>query len=452
MTKKKKTTKSKSSSKKLVKKTTKPKPIKTDKSKKSVSTKKAISILALILIIVVLAVVGYTKLSDIKDNTAVAFINDEKITTEELDKSYNFLFFLTGYPEEYKQIITKEIYLEQLIDEKILIQAAEKQNFVLDENELNKKIQEMMDQNLLTEEQFKDRLNEGGFSFDYFKDYYRTQLMLADFLNETLLSKVEVTDSEAGEYYEDNKENYTAKEGEIRARHILVETEEEAIEILKEIRKGVDFAELAKTRSIGPSSVKGGDLGIFGRGTMIKEFEEAAFALRIGEVSEPVQTEYGWHIIKRDSGVISYEEVQDQIKEILLLEKQKQTFGEYLDGLKEESEIIINLDGIEMPVGLVVENTCIDDYGISKDTIIFYHATWCPHCQDMMPIVRDLENEGYKFFWAESSSKDSSIIVDCFREVIQGGVPEFICAGTNEFELGAMSKGELKKFADKCRS
>jgi len=84
----------------------------------------------------------------------------------------------------------------------------------------------------------------------------------------------------------------------VRASHILVETEEKAKELLKEIEAGKDFGELAQEYSSCPSKRDGGDLGYFGKGTMVKPFEEAAFALKKGEVSQPVETQFGWHIIK----------------------------------------------------------------------------------------------------------------------------------------------------------
>ena len=84
----------------------------------------------------------------------------------------------------------------------------------------------------------------------------------------------------------------------IRASHILVKTEEEAKKLLEEIKNGADFAKLASEHSMCPSGRDGGDLRFFGRGMMVKPFEEAAFALKKGEVSEPVETQFGWHLIK----------------------------------------------------------------------------------------------------------------------------------------------------------
>ena len=84
----------------------------------------------------------------------------------------------------------------------------------------------------------------------------------------------------------------------IRASHILVKTEEEAKTLLEEIKNGADFAKLASEHSMCPSGRDGGDLRFFGRGMMVKPFEDAAFALKKGEVSEPVETQFGWHLIK----------------------------------------------------------------------------------------------------------------------------------------------------------
>ena len=84
----------------------------------------------------------------------------------------------------------------------------------------------------------------------------------------------------------------------VRASHILVQTEEEAKELLAKLEDGADFAELAKEYSMCPSKRDGGDLKFFGKGMMVKPFEDAAFALEVGQVSEPVETQFGWHLIK----------------------------------------------------------------------------------------------------------------------------------------------------------
>lgn len=84
---------------------------------------------------------------------------------------------------------------------------------------------------------------------------------------------------------------------EIKASHILVETEEEAIKLKEEILSGRAFEDVAAENSLCPSGARGGDLGFFGRGQMVKEFENAAFDLKVGEISDPVKTNFGWHLI-----------------------------------------------------------------------------------------------------------------------------------------------------------
>lgn len=86
---------------------------------------------------------------------------------------------------------------------------------------------------------------------------------------------------------------------QIHAKHILVKTEQEANEILFDLQRGKDFDAIAAAKSLCPSGKKGGDLGWFGHGQMVKEFETAAFALKVNELSKPVKTQFGWHIIKK---------------------------------------------------------------------------------------------------------------------------------------------------------
>ena len=84
----------------------------------------------------------------------------------------------------------------------------------------------------------------------------------------------------------------------VKASHILVKTEEEVNKLVEELANGADFAELAQQVSLCPSGRQGGDLGFFGKGMMVKPFEDAAFSLQLGEISQPVQTQFGWHLIQ----------------------------------------------------------------------------------------------------------------------------------------------------------
>jgi peptidyl-prolyl cis-trans isomerase C len=130
-----------------------------------------------------------------------------------------------------------------------------------------------------------------------------------------------ITDAKLKAHYDANKSNY--KEGEtITASHILVKTEPEAEALLEELKGGKDFAELAKEKSTGPSAPQGGDLGSFGRGRMVPDFEQAAFALKAGEVSQPVKTRFGWHVIKvtehTEGKQQDFEQAKEEIRKALV--------------------------------------------------------------------------------------------------------------------------------------
>ncbi|CAG0910981.1 unnamed protein product [Cyprideis torosa] len=127
-------------------------------------------------------------------------------------------------------------------------------------------------------------------------------------------------------------------EKQVRARHILVKSEEEAKAIIEELDGGADFIELAKEKSTGPSGPNGGDLDYFGKGQMVPEFEAAAFALENGQYTkEPIKTQFGFHVIKkedeRDEPLPTFEEAKDQVRQIVMREK-------YFDTVEQARETI----------------------------------------------------------------------------------------------------------------
>ena len=156
-----------------------------------------------------------------------------------------------------------------------------------------------------------------------------------------------VSDSEARALY-DEEIAKIEPEDEVRARHILVETEDEAKAIAEQLKNGADFAELAKEKSLDPGSgAEGGDLGYFSLGRMVPEFEAVAFMLDVGAVSEPFKSKFGWHILKvedkRKQELPSFESIEPQIRQFLLQEK----FGAELDRLKADAKIEILLPDAE---------------------------------------------------------------------------------------------------------
>jgi peptidyl-prolyl cis-trans isomerase C len=146
-----------------------------------------------------------------------------------------------------------------------------------------------------------------------------------------------VSDADAKKIYEEQIAKMKPEQ-EVRARHILVATEAEAKEVAERLKKGEDFATVAKEKSK-DTGAEGGDLGFFARGQMLKPFEDAAFALEVNQISEPVQTQFGWHIIKveekRDQALPTF----DQVKEVIIAQLVQQKAKEVVTGLHDSAKI-----------------------------------------------------------------------------------------------------------------
>lgn len=160
--------------------------------------------------------------------------------------------------------------------------------------------------------------------------------------------KVKVTEDDVKTFYKENPDEAKTKE-EVRASHILLKTKEEAEMVKKKLKEGLKFEDLAKKHSLDHVSKEtGGDLGFFSKGMMVPEFEEVAFKLKVGEVSEIVQTRFGFHIIKvkerKEGKIKNYEEVKKDLENSLLNKKRKERFDTLVAELKSKAKININED------------------------------------------------------------------------------------------------------------
>lgn len=162
--------------------------------------------------------------------------------------------------------------------------------------------------------------------------------LLANFAITKAVENVKVTDEEVKNFYDENKEGIVSQET-VNASHILVDSEEKAIEILSEIKSGkLTFADAAKENSTCPSSSNGGSLGEFGRGQMVPEFDKAVFSMSEGEISQPVKTQFGYHLIqlnqKNEAKQIPFEDIKDNIRTKLMNEKQQAAYRSKINQLK----------------------------------------------------------------------------------------------------------------------
>jgi peptidyl-prolyl cis-trans isomerase C len=195
-------------------------------------------------------------------------------------------------------------------------------------------LQYVIENELMAEAGEKDKLNSAANFADRVK--YHERRALRDAYFDASISNA-VSDEAAKKIY-DEKITGMKPEQEIHARHILVATEAEAKEVEDRLKKGEDFATVAKEKST-DTSAEGGDLGFFARGQMLKPFEDAAFALEVGQISEPVQTQFGWHIIKveekRDQPLPTF----DQVKEAIRTQLVQQKAQEVVTGLRDAAKI-----------------------------------------------------------------------------------------------------------------
>jgi len=261
-------------------------------------------------------------LSSKPPETILVSFRGGEITLGEFDKAWGDI----DNKNKYK---TKEKLLENMLKERILVQRAREIGLEEDKN-VSSQIKTVIGE-IKREEEEKIKIS--------------TQQSFIDAATKVeIYDKVKLSEEEIEEYYEENKETFI-KDEEYHLRHILVETQEEAEAVLEKIRGGADFAELAKERSLCPSGEKGGDLGFIARGRTVKPFEDAGFALKVGEISEVVKTEFGYHIIKLEEispeRQRTLEESKAEIEYILLPEKQQDAFTNWLSSLKDEYNVQI---------------------------------------------------------------------------------------------------------------
>lgn len=200
-------------------------------------------------------------------------------------------------------------------------------------------IQELVNQKLMAIEYEKELENDADFNFEL-------EQMKENFINQYAINKImqeaTVTDEEVEKFYKDNEEEF-GESNMVKASHILVEDLEEAKKIKSELDDGADFADLAQEYSSCPSKDKGGDLGFFGKGAMVKEFEDAAFAMEVGEISEPVKTQFGYHIIKvTDKKVEPKQElkaIMERLRQSLTKRKQQEVYVKKINDLRTKYDV-----------------------------------------------------------------------------------------------------------------
>lgn len=245
------------------------------------------------------------------ENKVLALVNGREITEKEISEIER------RFPEDRKKYFAGEEGKKRLLDEVVSFELI---------------YTDAVDSGLMEEEFYKEQIANA-------QKQILTQMAISK-----VFSEVAVAESEVERYYEANKKLFEDPE-KVRAKHILVNTEEEAIRIKKEIEEGKTFEDAAKEYSSCPSKERGGDLGAFSKGQMVPEFEQVAFSQQVGEIGNPVKTQFGYHLIKVEDKIPAepkpFEVVKDMIRKRLTEERQSMKYTWYIDQLKGKYKVEI---------------------------------------------------------------------------------------------------------------
>ncbi len=303
---------------------------------------------------------GTAKDSAKKDGASgdkAAIVNGTVITRAEYDTEtsrFERQMTMSGQTPDPNQVAEmKKMVLDGLIGRELLRQQTAKLGVKADDAEVNQQIDELK-KRFPSEDEFKKALEKMNLTEESLKSQFSQELSIKKMVDQQVGAQVTITPEETRKFYDSNPDVFKVPEM-VRASHILVKVDAKATDaekaaakekmngIQQRIQKGEDFAAVAKEVSDCPSAANGGDLDFFQKGQMVAPFEQAAFALKVGAVSDVVETQFGYHLIKvtdkKEAGVMQYDEMKDRIEQHLKQEKVNQQLGQYIDQLKAQSKI-----------------------------------------------------------------------------------------------------------------
>ncbi len=290
-----------------------------------------------ILMLIVFGGVYYFKNNAKSDiDPVVASVNSEEIFLSQLDRAYTNINLNANIP------LTKEEVLGSLIDQLLVLQALKASGTKVSDAEVADYIIKTLQERGLPEDVFYRRAADNGLAKSEVFYIFKDKLLMKNFYEAKINPQINISDEIIVEFYDQNQESFFIPDI-VNVSHILVESEEKANDIKQQLENGVPLEGLTG-QSIDPSAgLNKGNLGFIAKGQTVPEFENAAFSLAEGEISKPVKTQYGYHIIEvsqRESArYLPYDKVKDVIYQILFSRRQKELFDFYVDILRGKSKI-----------------------------------------------------------------------------------------------------------------
>jgi peptidyl-prolyl cis-trans isomerase SurA len=288
----------------------------------------------------------------------VAKVNSEIITLSSVNERVELLKqkMREDYHGGEEEILDEA--LNAIVEEKLQLQEAKKKGLEVDDSAVEAAVNDIEQKNGLQEGQLATMLESEGRSMESYKNHIRDQILVSKVVRFELGSRVNISERKITKYYHNNQKDFW-EPAKVRVRHILILTEEGLSadkkkekyllvkNILREIKGGRDFAAAAKEYSEDISASEGGDVGFIEKGKMVPEFENAVYRMKEGAISDIVETEYGYHIIKVDKVLagrtLPLKDVKNKIKFILSSKKQKSAYEEWMDELKKSAFVEISL-------------------------------------------------------------------------------------------------------------
>jgi parvulin-like peptidyl-prolyl isomerase len=301
------------------------------------------SILLLILIVLFFPLWGCNLWEAGLPEHIIAQVNEEQIPVEEFDREFKELILEPGREAKGADLESlRRAYLDQVIERKILVQEGRRLGVRISPEELNQAISEIKKD--YSGEGFGETLGLKGMTLDEWKVRLEEKLLAEKVIRGASRSKEKIEEKEALRYYEDHRSSFQIGK-KVRVRQIVVADGEEAIQILKRLKKGESFEKVAMKKSLGPEKVQGGDLGYFSQGEKPTEFD-CVFNMEVGAISEVIKSPYGYHIFKLEEKTepreIPFEEAKAGILQELEQKKGEEKFEKWFKDLKEKAKVKIN--------------------------------------------------------------------------------------------------------------